>query len=199
MGNSGGMRSVSIAFTLVRGFAMTYTPLRMRSDLVRWRESEWQLGRALYDMISRWKRMGRFAILMGSYTHLIFLSPSPASHQGGRRNEEQTLLRDHCGACLKRWVLPPRGLPSMRWLRLCLRRAATSFFLTAKKGSKKCRSHAPRGLHSAKRFAGRTPCAGLRGGLQEGGGLRDGLARCARWFYRRVFWDGLFAMAFLNA
>ena len=74
---------------------MTYTPLRMRSDLARWREAEWQLGRALYDMISRWKRMGRFAILMGSYTHLIFLCPSPASHQGGRRNEEQTLLRDH--------------------------------------------------------------------------------------------------------
>ena len=67
----------------------------MRADLARWRESEWQLGRALYDMISRWKRMGRFAILMGSYTHLIFLCPSPASHQGGRRNGEQTLRRDH--------------------------------------------------------------------------------------------------------
>ena len=67
----------------------------MRADLARWRESEWQLGRALYDMISRWKRMGRFAIWMGSYTHLIFLCPSPASYQGGRRNEEQTLLRDH--------------------------------------------------------------------------------------------------------
>ncbi len=67
----------------------------MRADLARWRESEWQLGRALYDMISRWKRMGRFAIWMGSYTHLIFLCPSPASHQGGRRNEEQTLRRDH--------------------------------------------------------------------------------------------------------
>ena len=39
--------------------------------------------------------MGRFAIWMGSYTHLIFLCPSPASYQGGRRNEEQTLLRDH--------------------------------------------------------------------------------------------------------
>ena len=39
--------------------------------------------------------MGRFAIWMGSYTHLIFLCPSPASHQGGRRNGEQTLLRDH--------------------------------------------------------------------------------------------------------
>ena len=67
----------------------------MRANLARWREAEWQLGRALYDMISRWKRMGRFAIWMGSYTHLIFLCPSPASHQGGRRNEEQTLLRDH--------------------------------------------------------------------------------------------------------
>ena len=29
-------------------------------------------------------------------------------------------------ACLKRLVLPPRGLPSMRWLRLCLRRAASN-------------------------------------------------------------------------
>ena len=67
----------------------------MRSDLARWRESEWQLGRALYDMISRWKRMGRFAILMGSYTHLIFLCPSPASHQGGMRNGEQMFRRDH--------------------------------------------------------------------------------------------------------
>ena len=36
------------------------------------------------------------------------------------------------------------------------------------------------------------------GGKREVG-VRDGLARCARWVYRRVFWDGLFAMAFLNA
>ncbi len=73
------------------------------------------------------------------------------------------------------------------------------FFNNKKRKQKMPLSCAEGGLHSAKRFAGRTPCAGLRGGVQEGGGLRDGLARCARWFYRRVFWDGLFAMAFLNA
>ena len=38
---------------------------------------------------------------------------------------------------VKRLVLPPHGLPSMRWLRLCLRRAATDFFLTAKKSRQK--------------------------------------------------------------
>ena len=62
----------------------------------------------------------------------------------------------------------------------------------------KCRSHAPRDWHSANRFAGRTTCVGLPSGLQEGGGLRDGLARCARWVYLMVFCDGLIAMAFLN-
>ena len=63
----------------------------------------------------------------------------------------------------------------------------------------KCRSHAPRGaLHSAKCFCNRTISAGLRRKLQEGGGLRDSLARCARWLYRRGFGDGLFAMASLN-
>ena len=30
-----------------------------------------------------------------------------------------------------------------------------------------------------------------RGGLQEGGWLRDGLARCARWHDLMVFWDGI--------
>ena len=64
----------------------------------------------------------------------------------------------------------------------------------------KCRSHAPRGaLHSAKRFCNSTTCVGLQGGLQEGCWLRDGLVRCARWLYWRVFWDGIFAMASLNA
>ena len=166
----------------------------MRADLARWRESEWQLGRALYDMISRWKRMGRFAIWMGSYTHLIFLCPSPASHQGGMRNGEQTLRRDHAvlvssvGFCLLVCYFRCVGYACAYGVR------RPPFFQQQKKVGKKCRSHAPRGaLHSAKRFAGRTPCAGLRGGV------RDGLARCARWFYRRVFWDGLFAMAFLNA
>ena len=58
----------------------------------------------------------------------------------------------------------------------------------------KCRSHAPRGaLHSANRFVAHTTCVGLQGGL------RDGLARCARWLYLMAFWDGIFAMAFLNA
>ncbi len=104
-----------------------------------------------------------------------------------------------CIACLKRLVLKRRLLPLMRWLRLCLRRAATSFFSTAKKGSKKCRSHAPRGaLHSANRSCSSTTCVGLQGGLQDECALRDGLARCARWFYLMVFCDGLVAMAFLN-
>ena len=171
----------------------------MRADLARWRESEWQLGRALYDMISRWKRMGRFAIWMGSYTHLIFLCPSPASHQGGRRNGEQTLLRDHAvlvssvGFCLLVCYFRCVGYACAYGVR------RPPFFNSKKRKQKMPLSCAEGALHSAKRFAGRTPCAGLRGGLQNRCGLRDGLARCARWVYRRVFWDGLFAMAFLNA
>ena len=62
----------------------------------------------------------------------------------------------------------------------------------------KCRSHAPRGWHSAKRFSGSTACAGLQIGLQDRCSLRDGLARCARWLYLMVFCDGLVAMASLN-
>ena len=113
-----------------------------------------------------------------------------------------------CVACLKRLVLTPRGLPLMRWLRLCLRRAATDFFSTAKKvgergttapAVQKCRSHTPRGaLHSANRFCNSTTCAGLPSGLQDGCGLRDGLARCARWLCLMVFWDGLVAMTSLT-
>ena len=72
------------------------------------------------------------------------------------------------------------------------------FFQQQKKGSKKCRSQTPRGWHSANRFCSRTTCVGLQGGLQDGCGLRDGLARCARWLFPMVFWDGIFAMASLN-
>ena len=53
------------------------------------------------------------------------------------------------------------------------------FFNSKKKVGKKCRSHAPRGWHSAKRFCNRTTCAGLQRELPDGCGLRDGLARCA--------------------
>ena len=121
----------------------------MRSDLARWRESEWQLGRALYDIISCWKRMGRFAILMGSYTHLIFLCPSPASHQGGRRNGEQMFRRDHAvlvssvGFCLLVCYFRCVGYACAYGVR------RPPFFQQEKKGSKKCRSHAPRGLCTA--------------------------------------------------
>ena len=172
----------------------------MRADLVRWREAEWQLGRALYDMISRWKRMGRFAIWMGSYTHLIFLCPSPASHQGGRRNEEQTLRRDHAvlvssvGFCLLVCYFRCVGYACAYGVRRqTLKLFAFSFFFsTAKKRKQKMPLSCAEGaLHSAKRFAGRTPCAGLRGGVQNRCGLRDGLARCARWLFGMVFWDGI--------
>ena len=64
-----------------------------------------------------------------SYTNLLSSCPYSASHQGGMRNEEQTYL--------KRLILLPCGLPLMRWLRLCLRRAATDFFSTAKKSRQK--------------------------------------------------------------
>ena len=40
------------------------------------------------------------------------------------RDWKQKLSRDH--ACLKRLVLKRRLLPLMRWLRLCLRRAASN-------------------------------------------------------------------------
>ena len=73
-----------------------------------------------------------------------------------------------------------------------------TFFQQKKKGSKKCRSHAPRDWHSANRFVAHTTCVGLQGGLQDGCGLRDGLARCARWHDLVVFWDGIFAMVSLN-
>ena len=137
----------------------------------------------------------------------LCLSSYPAGETGytKMRNGEQTFRRDH--ACLKRLVLQHRLLPLMRWLRLCLRRAATDFFSTAKKvgergttapAVQKCRSQTPRGWHSANRFTGRTTCVGLQGGLQNGCGLRDGLARCARWHDLMVFWDGLVAMASLN-
>ena len=72
------------------------------------------------------------------------------------------------------------------------------FFNSKKKVGKKCRSHAPRGWHSAKRFVAYTTCVGLQGGLHNGCRLRDGLARCTRWFCLMVFWDGLVAMASLN-
>ncbi len=75
--------------------------------------------------------------------------------------------------------------------------SATDFFSTAKKVGKKCRSQTPRGWHSANRFCNST-CAGLQSGLQDGCGLRDGLARCARWHDLMVFCDGFVAMAFLN-
>ena len=63
----------------------------------------------------------------------LCLSSYPAGETGytKMRNGEQTFRRDH--ACLKRLVLQHRLLPLMRWLRLCLRRAATDFFSTAKK------------------------------------------------------------------
>ena len=111
-----------------------------------------------------------------SYTNLIFICPYPASHQGGMRNR---LLYGSWVACLKHLALPHRLLPVMRWLRLCLRRAATYFFQQQKKVGKKCRSQTPRGLHSANRFCNRTTCVGLPSGLSNERGLRDGLARCA--------------------
>ena len=94
-----------------------------------------------------------------------------------------------CGACLKRWVLPPRGLPSMRWLRLCLRRAASNaqiirvfiLFFNSKKRKQKmplscaeggsaqrkalCGSHT---MRWPARWVARRPCALCAMVLSEG-------------------------------
>ena len=76
------------------------------------------------------------------YTNLIFLFPYPASHQGGMRNRRSSeimgLLVSSVWFCLLVGCLR------------CLRRP--TFFQQQKKVGKKCRSHAPRGWHSANAF-----------------------------------------------
>ncbi len=72
------------------------------------------------------------------------------------------------------------------------------FFNSKKKEAKNAALKRRGACNSANRFCNRTTCVGLQGGLQEGGWLRDGLARCARWLCLMVFWDGLVAMAYLT-
>ena len=123
------------------------------------------------------------------------------------RNKEQKLRRDHALLVSSVWF------SSVVCCFQCVGYACAygvrrpTFFQQQKKGSErgttalavqKCRSQTPRDWHSANRFCNSTTCVGLPSGLQDGCGLRDGLARCARRFCLMVFWDGIFAMASLN-
>ena len=65
-------------------------------------------------------------------------------------------------------------------------------FSTEKKVGKKCRSQTPRGLHSAKRFVGRTTCVGLQSDCKMEVGCETALRAV-----RDRFIGGSFGMAFL--
>ncbi len=88
----------------------------------------------------------------------------------------------------------------MRWLRLCLRRAATYFFLTPKKSRRagyNCSSSSKMPLSCAEGLGtaqtafvvGRHETA-CKGGCKMNIWLRDGLARCARWLSLMDFCEG---------
>ena len=139
--------------------------------------------------------MGRFAIWMGSYTHLIFLCPSPASHQGGMRNGEQMLRRDHAvlvssvGFCLLVCYFRCVGYACAYGVRRQTLKlfAFSSFFSTAKKRKQKmplscaeggsaqrkalCGSHTmrwPARWVARGRWGARRPCALCAMVLSEG-------------------------------